>query len=712
MKSDPLQKFKEGVRSTAKGFERPVPLTATAITVRIEGGMAVVTTERTFRNVEDQDIEATMTFPVPTDAALFSLSAVIDGRKLDAQCQAKTRARESYEDAVDRGKSAILHEELLKGVHMLSVGRVRPGAEVKVTGIWTAPLSFIGGRPGLRVPTTVGEIFGRQPLLDSDALVSGDYVHRATLRIECADGTATLLGGHQAKDGMFEIALDAPIDIAVSGWKPRTLQGVAADGRKVTVDIAPAPSSEWVFDGDFVSDRSGSMNEQMTGVGEARSSKHEIAMAGLRAYADKRVGANDCVRVWEFNDQPNLVGSAIGAAAIRNLFGRLRPPAGGTELGRAFDEIVAAEGAKNVVLLTDGKTWAFDPQKYARSGIRVTAVLVGEDALEGGVADLAGVTGGQIFVPIGADIDDAIAAAFDAARAPFIQAQAIEGQPNEISVARRGAVVKAVWSGRAKKSKEALDVVARAVGALAASLALPLMNEDAAGRLAAAEGIVCHLTSLVLVDEAGEASEGVPANRKVELTMPRTAMLHSVKGASLIASGGVMRSMALASPMPRFGASLSGITLSASRGVGGGLDSLETFRSPTFQDADDLSDFVLNTPPLPSVPPTVVGEPVGLVSILASAAVLIDWDEAPDALRAGDLSSLSPKVAAAIRAAAAKLEIVEAAKKAGMDPVVYVVALLARAAGAGNRTAGRVARLAFKSVPDADVIASARAIGF
>lgn len=702
MTTDPLQKFKEGVRGISKGVEKSVPLTATAITVRIEGGVTVVTTERVFRNIEDQDIEATLTFPVPTDAALFSLSAVIDGRRLDAQCQAKITARETYEDAIDRGKSAILHEELLKGVHMLSVGRVRPGAEVKVTDIWTAPLSFVGGRPGLRVPTTVGEIFGRQPLLDSDALVSGGHMHRATLRIECADGTATLLGGHQAKDGVFDIVLDAPIEIAISGWKPRALQGVAADGRKVMIDIAPAPLSEGEFDGDFVNDRSGSMSERMTGAAETRRSKYEIAMAGLRVYADKCIGAKDRVRVWEFNDQPDLVGYAVGAAAIRDLFGRLRPPAGGTELGRAFDELVASEGTKNVVLLTDGKTWAFDPQKYARSGIRVTAVLVGEDALEGRVADLAGITGGQIIVPIGADIDGAIAAAFDAARAPFTPAEAINGQPKEISVNRRGGIVKATWGGGTKKSKAAADVVARAAGALAASLALPLMSEDEAGKLAAAEGIVCHLTSLVLVDEAAEVSEGVPATRKVELTMPRTAMLHSVKNSSLIASGGVLRGMALASSMHHSGA---GATL-----FGGGMGSFDRFGSPSFSDQHGISDFVLNVPPL-AVPPVPAG-PDGVITVLVSAAGSIDWDAAPDALRSGDLSSLSPDLAGAIRVAATKPEIVEAARKAGMDPVAYVVALLARSAGAGNRTADRVARLAFKSVPDVDVATSARVIGF
>ena len=44
-----------------------------------------------------------------------------------------------------------------------------------------------------------------------------------------------------------------------------------------------------------------------------------------------------------------------------------------------------------------------------------------------------------------------------------------------------------------------------------------------AARVAEEEGLTTHLTSLVLVDEASEAQEGVPAMRKVLLPTPRTA---------------------------------------------------------------------------------------------------------------------------------------------------------------------------------------------
>lgn len=716
---DPLERLKEGVRANVKGAARPVPLVATAIAVRIEGGIAVVTTERTFRNVEDQDIEPTLTFPVPTDAALFSLSADIDGRRLEGECQPKETARETYEDALDRGKAAVLHEELLKGVHMVSVGRVRPGAEVKVTSIWTAPLSFVGGEPGLRVPTTVGEIYGRQPLPDSDALTVGDHLHRATVTIECKDAQATLLGGPRevVKGGGYEVALNAPIEIVLSGWKPRRLQGVAADGRKVVLDVAPAPRGEKPLDVDLLVDRSGSMDEPVSGMPEARSESKFAAMKrGLTRYADARIGPADKVRTWQFDANVELVGAGTGKAAVQRVFAGIRPDGGSTELGRALDRVIAAEGARNLVIATDGKTWALDVQKYARCGARINVVLIGEDALDANVSALAGITGGEIIVPIGPDTDRAVADALDAARMPFAVAAPIEGLPDEIETCRRGAKIKAVWSGAAKKAKTGRDLVARAVAALAAALAVPLMREDRAAEFAASEGIVCHLTSLVLVDEAAEASEGIPANRKVDLSRPRTSGsivahttmklgMRAAESVAMSAASGMVRS-SFAGRKSLFSSGRADLRIGARAGSWG-RGGAASLGSDDFEEMDAMEDAELGTA-MPDVDALLRG---AWQAALQAGVGTIDWDAEPDALAAGRIGSLSPSLATAVRQAALDKAIAAAAQAAGIDPVRFVVGLLARAAASFNRTAARVARQALKGVGESDLAAAAKVLG-
>lgn len=140
-----------------------------------------------------------------------------------------------------------------------------------------------------------------------------------------------------------------------------------------------------------------------------------------------------------------------------------------------------------------------------------------EDSLEASVGHSAALTGGDIIVSSGSDIKDALAAAIGALRRPAMVPARINGPLQEISVVRGNASIAASWRP-AEFSAE--GDVSRGTAALAASLALPLLEEDAAAALAEAEGLVTHLTSLVLVDEAGEVQDGLPATRKVALPPP------------------------------------------------------------------------------------------------------------------------------------------------------------------------------------------------
>jgi hypothetical protein len=685
--NDPLARFLKDHAAD----KHPIPLIATRIDVTIRGGLAVVTTERTFRNSEQQSIEASMTFPVPVDATLCALTARIDGRTLNAVAQARVKARETYESAVEQGKAAALHEELLKGIHMLSVAHVRPGAEIVVTDTWTAPLSFVAGEPRLRIPTTVGEIYGRSPLAPSDDLVTGPHVHEASIAVRCENGTASLLRAGPARDGRHTITLDAPIDIVVSSWSARQLAGIAADGRHVTLDIEPAPVADGALDIDLLFDRSGSMGEWAVGDGEARGTKLDVAKAGLLTVVRNRYGGADTLRLWEFDDAVRFVGEASGRAC-QPLVEKLQGPGGGTEIGRAFGAVIATGKAKNVVILTDGKSYAFDPHRLARTGIRVTAVLIGEDALEAGIAHLAGMTGGQVFVAAGSDAGDAVAAAIAAARAPCVQPEPIGGALSHIVALRRGARIVATWG---EQSTEAAGAEARQVGATAAMLAIPLMQEDAAAALAQAEGIVCHLTSLVLVDEAGERQAGLPASRKVALSTPRTA------GYAMLARHVAAADLAMpAMEAPPADARATGMQRSRS------VFSFSLGRRRTR--GDDIRPAA--PPPRPTGAGPSAGGPDRSIN-LRGVARRIDWDDDPEALRRGHLTDLPPEVEAAIRAAAQAPAVAALAQALGQDPVVVVIALLARAEGGWSRSAKRLARVILGKADAAAVEAATRAVG-
>src|SRR5262249_61768805 len=75
----------------------------------------------------------------------------------------------------------------------------------------------------------------------------------------------------------------------------------------------------------------------------------------------------------------------------------------------------------------------------------------------------------------------------------------------------------------------------RAVGAKAANLRWAALREKEAATLAEMEGLVTHLTSLVLVDEKGAKQTGLPMTRKVGLPTPRTSVQLLARAVSMSA---------------------------------------------------------------------------------------------------------------------------------------------------------------------------------
>jgi hypothetical protein len=242
--------------------------------------------------------------------------------------------------------------------------------------------------------------------------------------------------------------------------------------------------------------------------GEAPSkSKHDAVIAGLRAFGP-HLRNGDAAEVWEFDNELFRVGSTRDERPhwrvarhdwrpdriFEQLVRGLRGPGGGTEIGAALERVMRVTPARDVLLITDGKSYALDVQKLARYGRRVAVVLVGEDSLEANVGHLAAITGGNVFVATGRDIELAI------------------------ETVRGGAVVKASWSETATVHTD--EGIGAGVAAFAAGLAIARMQEAAAAELAEREGLCSHLTSLVLVDEAAHTQDAIPAMRKILLPSP------------------------------------------------------------------------------------------------------------------------------------------------------------------------------------------------
>jgi len=526
---DPLAAFMSGHVEHQDRW--PVPLAATAFDVTIEAGLAVVETKRLFRNVEKHAIEAALTFPVPIHAVFFHLEAEIDGRKLLADVKAKAQAREDYEGAVERGKSAALHEELLPGIHLLSLANIKPGGEISLTTKWVMPLMFDGTLGHLRIPLTVGEIYGRSGLSDADELITGGKLQKARLTVRAGSEVITLGRGSQARPlqlgaaGTVDVAMDCPIDLNISAWPARALCGTMKSGAGVLLQLSPAAAENSALTAAILVDKSGSMGGHCA---SGRSlTTHEATLNALEKLADT-LQDRDVIDLWEFDDSPSLVGTAFSGPdgttssdRLKKLITCLSPPDGGTRIGKAILAAVKHSGAQDLVVLTDGKSFDLDVDQLAKLGRRISAIFIGEDSLEAGLGSLVAETGGQMFIASGEDVDQQILAAMSALRGARDQRAAINWPAEKASLVRNNLSIEARFENGTIEEPSSQLIDPCAVGAAATGLVLPLILPEMSGQLAEQEGILTRRTSLILVDEDGESQKGLPAFRKVSLAEPR-----------------------------------------------------------------------------------------------------------------------------------------------------------------------------------------------
>ena len=684
-----LETLHDGLTTFRHGEPVQVPLVATKIDISIEAGLALVRTARTFCNAEDAPIEAVMTFPVGFDAVVTGLVATIDGRRLVGTAQEKAEARETYEEAIDEGRLSILHEEVLRGIHILSVGALPPQAEVIVELEQAIPLVDAGGIPFLRLPMTVGQIYGTSPLLPTDDLVTaGGVRHHASLTVSVDKGRA-VMGGHTlVPDEARAILLDHAVELRIEGGAFGCRKGRAADGRVVEVCFEPAAAARVPLDLHVMVDRSGST---MTPVREGGLSVWEAMRDGLASELAV-LRPTDRITLWQFDHSCTCLGSARGEACAK-LPAKLEGPDGGTELGNAL-RAALKNGAKDILVMTDGQTWAHMVEEFKGEGLRISAILVGPASLDANIGHLCALTGGQVLYAPGRDVASALRSAFAALRKPTA---AVEGKisakgPDHLTTMRGGVNIRATWSESNDKTQgQAGD----AVGGFAAALSLPLLKTYQAEAWARAHSLCTHSTSLVLVDEAGEATEGFSRMRKVPL------MDASVSFSVAPPSSAKHRSLGQA--MPNFSAS------SAPRRVAFGVPGPTSMdMEPEAAQPNHVSQRHRARPEIKaaSIKDRIIKRLLSQnkrkdIDPAASLFTGFAWDIHGDALLNGDVSSLSIEQIEAVMALAALL-MTEA--RSQVHPIENIseasnLALGLIARRMEDRLADRFARRALKDAP-------------
>lgn len=646
--TDPLAVF---LRDALPQDKVPVPLQSTAFDILIESGLAIVSTTRLFQNTEDRSIEATLTFPVPVHAVLFSLHVKIGERRLQATARSKETARSTYEEGLAEGKAAILHEELLRGIHMLSVGNIPPGQEIEVTTVWAMPLMMAGGEGHLRIPTTVGQIYGQSPLADGDDFTWGSNVPLADVIVR-SSGASVAIGGRAIGAEPVKIPMNQPIDLTVGSWQIAPLVSRAADGHAIELELRPALPASSALNLAILVDHSGSMGEAGSNGETGNKTVHDLVASALKALST-HLASEDFIDLWEFSHEARQIGQSVGnQPPLPSLIRELSPPDGGTEINGSLLAVLGATKANSILLITDGRSHALDVQALAGRGKRISVLLVGEDSLEAQVGHLATLTGGDIFVTPKNAADKILGAALNSLRSPprtVVKVGSAAEMHEEFSLSGMTICLKR----RGKADTGPRNTLEHGVAALAASLQIPALSEEKAASLAAAEGLVTHLTSLVLIDEASALQDSIPLRRRVPLAPPQAYFSYdpSYRMASSIV------------PPPSQG-----------------------------NPQQSILSRILGHRSKPANTHIGQGEPEDAFhASLNVLALLIDWDGLAHDLSRGWIDELDEEVAEEIRRMARSLDVLMLAHGHNIDALRIVIFLLARRASAkNNRSATRV----------------------
>lgn len=397
------------------------PLAQSSLDVVITDLLAEYELRHTFRNTDDQAIEAVYSFPIPLDAAFVSMQATLAGETLTAQVLPAQQANRQYDDAISDGDTAVLLEQLEPGLLCVNLGNLLPGEAGEIVLRFVAALGTAEGKARFSLPLAYRPRYGRSRL---DQLVTPthdfavEHPLQACIRIrgllagcpvQCASAGArfTQAPGETTLH-LTGAMLDRDLVLGFElGHNPPPQASLIQDGKdsiallafNVPLPQAPANAARDIC---LLLDGSGSM------AGDAIVQSRQA----LLAVADA-LQADDRIQLIRFGSTSHalfrrpLRATPKVRSALRELAPTVQADLGGTEMNDALSKALAALGTldgpahhKAVILVTDGAVQRHEVQpaleRARREGIRVFVVAVGSSASVDVLEPLAQQTGATL----------------------------------------------------------------------------------------------------------------------------------------------------------------------------------------------------------------------------------------------------------------------------------------------------------------------------
>ncbi|KAF0469433.1 von willebrand domain-containing protein [Gigaspora margarita] len=149
----------------------PVPLQNVSVEANIVDMIAETTVCQTYKNVEQNTIEAIYKFPLHEAAAVCGFEAEIDGkRKVKGVVKEAKQAAKEYDEAIQQGHGAYLLEEQHPDIFQCSIGNITAGQTVVIRITYVTELKHDAETESIRFvfPTAIAPRYGSSDYTAND----------------------------------------------------------------------------------------------------------------------------------------------------------------------------------------------------------------------------------------------------------------------------------------------------------------------------------------------------------------------------------------------------------------------------------------------------------------------------------------------------------------------------------------------------------------
>lgn len=429
---------------------------------RLVGEALLVNSRQKYINDIVQNAEFIYTFPLPDNAAVTGLVLKINDAVIKGEIREKEAALKLYDEALGRGDSAFLLEQVRENVFQISLGQIAKGEEVEVDISYFQEIKTVDEEMRICIPTLLapryipgkasGDKTGPGRIAPTDQVPDADFIsppvadadYKASIEVEL--NTLTPVKGiespsHSIKvknlsetgarvvlgEGNTAMDRDFILKVQMYGEVPNRLlwgkneQGEYFAGLSFNAELPPTnrkQACEYIF----LLDISGSM------AGEKSIQAAQAIQICLR-----NLGPEDIFNLAAFESETvhfspvslpyNQQNLEMASAWVESL-----PVMGGTEILPAVRFALGkGSGLEKIVLLfTDGQVGnekeIIDLVKGSREGLRLYSIGIDTAVNSYFISEIAAAGNGFAeFVYPGEDLEEKILRHFSRIHASFIQ---------------------------------------------------------------------------------------------------------------------------------------------------------------------------------------------------------------------------------------------------------------------------------------------------